>query len=90
MFWILIMDFRFRDLAGMELGRFEWILLALGILLIVGKDILNEKGICLRRWLKERSWPVRLLAYTALLSGIVIFGVYGGAYDTSRFLYTQF
>lgn len=90
MLWILITDFHFRDLAGMELGRFEWILLILGIVLIVGKDILNEKGICLRKWLKERSWPVRLLAYTALLSGIVIFGVYGGAYDTSGFLYTQF
>lgn len=90
MLQILITDFHFRDPAGMELVGFEWLLLLLGILLIVGKDILNEKGISLRKWLKERSWPVRLIVYTALLSGIVIFGVYGGAYDTSGFLYTQF
>lgn len=90
MLWILITDFHLKDLAGMELGGFEWLLLLLGILLVTGKDILNEKGMGVRRWLQEQSWPMRLLVYTGLLSGIVIFGVYGAAYDTSGFLYTQF
>lgn len=87
---ILVMDFRLRDLAGMELGGFEWLLLLFGILLVTGKDILNEKGMGIRRWLQDQSWPIRLLVYTAMLSGIVILGVYGAAYDTSGFLYTQF
>lgn len=90
MLWVVITDFRLRDPAGMELGGFEWLLLLLGILLIIGKDILNEKGISLRERLGRQSWLVRALIYTALLSGIVILGVYGGAYDTSGFLYTQF
>lgn len=87
---ILLRDFRLRDFAGMQLGRLEWLLVLLGLLLVVGKDILNEKGIGFRRILKRQPWPLRCLAYTALLGGIVIFGVYGAAYDTSGFLYTQF
>lgn len=87
---ILITDFRLKDPVGMELGGFEWLLLVLGILLMIGKDILNEKGVSFQKILKESSWPIRLFVYTALVSGIVILGVYGGAYDTSGFLYTQF
>ena len=90
MLWIAVTDFRLRDPAGMELGGLEWLLLLLGILLVAGKDVLNEKGICIQGWLQKRNWMIRALVYTALLSGIVIFGVYGGAYDTSGFLYTQF
>lgn len=87
---IIVTDFRLRDLGGMELGGLEWLLVAAGILLIVGKDLLNERGVSIRAFILSRSWPVRALIYTALLAGIVIFGVYGGAYDTSQFLYTQF
>ena len=90
MLGILVRDFHLRDWAGMGLGGFEWLLLLLGIFLVIGKDILNEKGMGIRGWLKEQAWPMRLLVYTGLLSGIVIFGVYGAAYDTSGFLYTQF
>ncbi len=87
---ILITDPYLRDLNGMELGGLEWLLVAVGILLVIGKDLLNERGISIRAWLALRRWPLRALIYTALLSGIIIFGVYGGAYDTSQFLYTQF
>lgn len=90
MLGILFTDFRLRDFAGMQLGKLEWGLLLPGILLIVIKDILNEKGICLKACLNRQVWPVRCLIYTAVVAGIVILGVYGAAYDTSQFLYTQF
>lgn len=87
---LLVTDMRFRDPAGMGLGGLEWLLLVLGLFLAAGKDLLNEKGFGIRKWLAGRVFFVRLLIYTALLSGIVVFGVYGAAYDTGGFLYTQF
>lgn len=87
---LLVTDMRFRDPAGMGLGGLEWLLLVLGLFLAAGKDLLNEKGFGIRKWLARRGFFVRLLVYTALLSGIVVFGVYGAAYDTGGFLYTQF
>lgn len=87
---LLVTDMRFRDPAGMGLGGLEWLLLVLGLFLAAGKDLLNEKGFGIRKWLSGRGFFVRLLVYTALLSGIVVFGVYGAAYDTGGFLYTQF
>lgn len=87
---LLVTDMRFRDPAGMGLGGLEWLLLVLGLFLAAGKDLLNEKGFGIRKWLSGRGFFVRLLIYTALLSGIVVFGVYGAAYDTGGFLYTQF
>ena len=86
---LLVTDMRFRDPAGMGLGGLEWLLLGLSLFLAAGKDLLNEKGFGIRKWLSGRGFFVRLLVYTALLSGIVVFGVYGAAYDTGGFLYTQ-
>lgn len=87
---LLVTDMRFRDPAGMGLGGLEWLLLVLSLFLAAGKELLNEKGFGIRKWLSGRGFFVRLLVYTALLSGIVVFGVYGAAYDTGGFLYTQF
>ena len=69
---------------------FEWLLVLLGILLVAGKDLANERGIALRPWILNRNAVARCLIYTGLISAVVIFGVYGAAYDTSGFLYTQF
>lgn len=90
MLLILFTDFRLRDYKGMELAVFEWALVLAGILLVMAKDILEEKGVCIRECLFRQAWLVRCLIYTAMAVGIVIFGVYGAAYDTSQFLYTKF
>ncbi|GFI10953.1 peptidoglycan O-acetyltransferase [Lachnospiraceae bacterium] len=90
MLLILFTDFRLRDYKGMELAVFEWALVFAGILLVMAKDILEERGVCIRECLFRQTWLVRCLIYTAMAAGIVIFGVYGAAYDTSQFLYTKF
>ena len=90
MLLILLTDFRLRDFAGMQLALFEWILLLLGILAVAAKDLANERGICFRQWILSRNAAVRCLIYTGMIAAIVILGVYGAAYDTSQFLYTQF
>ena len=50
----------------------------------------NEKGIGFRQWILGRNAVLRCLIYTGLIAAVVILGVYGAAYDTSQFLYTQF
>ena len=90
MLLIIFRNFRLGDFAGMQLVPFEWLLVLLGILLVTGKDLANERGIALRPWILSRNAAARCLIYTGLISAVVIFGVYGAAYDTSGFLYTQF
>ena len=90
MLLIIFRNFRLGDFAGMQLVPFEWLLVVLGILLVTGKDLANERGIVLRPWILSRNAVARCLIYTGLISAVVIFGVYGAAYDTSGFLYTQF
>ena len=90
MLLIIFRNFRLGDFAGMQLVPFEWLLVVLGILLVTGKDLANERGIALRPWILSRNAVARCLIYTGLISAVVIFGVYGAAYDTSGFLYTQF
>ncbi len=87
---VILTNLRLQDVQGMQLGSFEWILLLLGILLLIFKDIGNEKGFAFREWILERPVVLRCLIYTALLGSVLIFGVYGAAYDTSGFLYTRF
>lgn len=90
MLLILVRDFRLRDFAGMQLTGFEWILLLLGILLVICKDLANERGFGFRGWILRQNAAVRCLIYTGMIAAVVILGVYGAAYDTSQFLYTQF
>ena len=65
-------------------------MLILGILLVMIKDTLNERGFGFRNWILERNAVVRCLIYTGLIGAVLVLGVYGAAYDTSGFLYTQF
>ena len=87
---VILTNFRLQDFAGMQLGSFEWVLLVFGILAVIAKDVLNEKGFAFQSWILERNAVLRCLIYTVLLGAVLIFGVYGAAYDTSGFLYTQF
>ena len=90
MLLVILTNFRLQDVAGMQLGGFERVLLSLGILVVIMKDIWNEKGFGFRSWILERNAVVRCLIYTALIGAVLVFGEYGAAYDTSGFLYTQF
>ena len=90
MLLILLTDFRLRDFAGMELTVFEWLLVLLGILLVMLKDVANERGFGFRRWILEQNAAARCLIYAGMIGAVVVLGVYGAAYDTSQFLYTQF
>lgn len=81
---------RVKDLAAMNLSKIEWSLLgiSMGVLFLV--DLLRSKDISVNRLVVNRHVLIRILLYTLGIGSILIFGVYGIAYDASQFLYFQF
>lgn len=65
-------------------------ILFLGIVIIIFADYMKYKGIKIReRILAQELW-CRWLCYIAAFWFILVFGVWGGSYDASSFIYFQF
>ena len=79
-----------KDFAAMNMSKVEWILLLISLTILMLVDILQSKNISVNRLIVICTAVVRVLFYTAGIGSIVIFGVYGVAYDASQFLYFQF
>lgn len=79
-----------KDLAAMNMSNVEWVLLAISLMILFAVDILQAKNISLNRLIVNRPVVIRVLLYTVGIGSIIIFGVYGVAYDASQFLYFQF
>ncbi len=90
----IIADFRPEALAGEGLFAFgmdrpDWIAAAAGLAILVVCDLLAERGDVLAA-LERQPLPLRWSAYLLLLFAVVIFGVYGPAYDAAAFIYFEF
>ncbi len=79
-----------KDLAAMNMSNVEWVLLVISLMILFVVDILQAKNISVNRLVVNRPVVVRVLLYTVGIASIIIFGVYGVAYDASQFLYFQF
>ncbi len=84
-----------KGLAGggifeVGLDRADFGVAAIGIAAIIIVDIIHERGGHIRRTIW--GWPlgVRWVIYLAAMFAIVIFGIYGGGYDASSFVYGAF
>ncbi len=73
---------------GLEPADFTVMLLSIGILL--GVDILHAKGVSIRENVLSWPLPVRWGLVYAALFWILLFGVYGPAFDAASFIYFQF
>ncbi len=83
----LLMDGTLYTL-GLERADF-WIMVA-SIAVLLGVDILHGRGIAIRDTLLSWPLPVRWgLIYCAIF-WILLFGIYGPAYDAASFIYFQF
>lgn len=80
----------FKDLPAMNMSGVEWILLVLSLLVLFAVNLLQEKQISVRELVVKRYFPVRIALYVLGIGSILVFGVYGVAYDASQFLYFQF
>ncbi len=73
---------------GLETSDMKLAAAAIAVLLAV--DICHARGIRLREQLAAQGLWLRWLVYLAALFAVLVFGVYGPAYDAASFLYFQF
>jgi len=65
-------------------------LIIIGLAAVLLVDILNEKYGYARIWLANQILVFRWFVYFLLFFTVIIFGVYGPAFDASSFIYGQF
>lgn len=68
----------------------DFIILAIGVLIILVVGILQEKGYHIREKIEEQNLPFRWLLYYGIIFSIMILGIYGPGYAASDFIYGQF
>lgn len=77
-------------LAELGLNLKNWILLVIAILIVLYIDYLKEKGINVRESIAKKNIVIRWSLYLILVISILVFGLYGGEYDASSFIYGKF
>lgn len=90
MIQIVISQPVFKDLPAMNMSAVEWTLLGISLVVLLVVDLLQAKMISINQLVVKRPVPVRVILYALGIGCILIFGVYGVAYDASQFLYFQF
>ena len=80
----------FKDLPAMNMSVVEWILLCVSLVVLFTVNLFQEKKISVRQLVIKRPIFVRIALYVLGIGCILVFGVYGVAYDASQFLYFQF
>lgn len=81
---------RLQNFEAMGLGRADWIVLFIALMILILVDLLHEKGIRIRKKLYEKNLFVRGAVYLGIVWAILLFGIYGYQYDASQFIYFQF
>ena len=79
-----------KDLPAMNMSGVEWTLLCISLAVLFVVDLLQAKKISIHQLVVRRPILVRIVLYAIGIGCILIFGVYGVAYDASQFLYFQF
>ena len=95
MFKLIVTDFSFRSFGNgtflkMGIDGLDFVILGVAVLIVFIISILNERGICVRKWIADRPLPVRWTFYYALIMFIVIFGAYGAGYAPVPPIYADF
>ena len=74
--------------CGLDQKNFTVMLIGIALLLIV--DLCKSKGIRIREVVIKQSLWCRLVVIYAAVIAILVFGVWGAAYDAASFIYFQF
>lgn len=78
----------FTEVLGVYKIWLLYILFCIAILLLA--DILNYKGITIRKQIERKPYILRMFVYLTLIFTIIIFGAYGTAYNANDFIYFKF
>lgn len=87
-----LFDFRIDEklLSSLGLNYKNWILLVMMCLIVMVIDYLKEKEVDVRNEIASKPIVVRWVLYYILIISILLFGLYGGGYDASTFIYGRF
>lgn len=75
---------------SLGLGRKNCLLLFLSISLLFFADFCKKRGIVVRNVIIRQAPWIRWLVFSLSISGILLFGIWGSAYDATNFIYFQF
>ena len=84
--WMLI-DGSLYNL-GLDRPNFVLVLFSLGLLLFA--DVMKYRGHCIRKVILAQDGWCRALIVSCSISFILLFGIWGPAYDAASFIYFQF
>ena len=77
-------------LLGFSLGTADYMILAIGVILMFAVSVIRERSGKDIRELLENKTVLCAFIFTALIAVTVIFGAYGNGYDANQFIYNQF
>lgn len=75
-------------LHGLDQKNFKLLLLSIAVLFFA--DFCKKRGIALRKVILDQDYWVRWLIFALSVSGILLFGIWGTAFDATNFIYFQF
>jgi len=84
--WILFDDSLYK--LGLSRKKFQFMIMSILILFIA--DFIKWKGYSVREWVYKQEGWFRWTFYIASILFVLVFGIWGPAYDASAFIYFQF
>ena len=84
--WVLLDG----TLLTLGMGREQWFVLTIAILLLWVVDLCHSRGISLRSFTEKQNTPVRWVVYLLAVVVLAVFGTYGPQFDAAQFIYFQF
>lgn len=78
------------ELTSYGLGRYDFLLLILVLLIWLAVSVAEERGTDVRTALAGGPVVVRWVCYYGIVLLLLITGIYGGSYDTAAFMYQSF
>ena len=89
-FLCMFKSFYTTSLMEIGLSGYDWFTIAAALIFMFIIGILHERGIAVREALFKRNIVLRWIFYMIAFWSVLIFGIYGAAYDDSQFIYFQF
>lgn len=90
-----VCDFRFSQLTGDALAALSLPALDVKILLactalLFAVSLVQERGVCVARWVQQRALPIRWLVLIGGTLIVLLVGVWGSGFNEASFIYYQF